>query len=103
MARESHRAGKARVGRRLVPACQQNNVMPFVTVQWTREGTAPGADRTTAEQKAEIFRGVSRVLQDVLGKPQDWTWVVIQEVDTEDWGWGGMPVLEYRKQLAAKL
>ena len=76
--------------------------MPFVTVQLTREGTEPGADRTTPEQKAAIFHGISQVLLDVLGKPHDWTWVVIQEVEPDDWGWGGMPVLEYRKQLAAK-
>lgn len=76
--------------------------MPFVTVQLTREGTEPGADRTTPEQKAAIFQGISQVLLDVLGKPHEWTWVVIQEVDPEDWGWGGMPVLEYRKQRAAK-
>jgi 4-oxalocrotonate tautomerase len=76
--------------------------MPFVTVQLTREGTAPGTDRTTPAQKAAIFQGISQVLGDVLGKPHDWTWVVIQEVDPEDWGWGGLPVLEYRKQVAER-
>lgn len=76
--------------------------MPFVTVQLTREGTEPGVDHVTAEQKAAIFHGMSQVLLDVLGKPHAWTWVVIQEVDTGDWGWGGMPVLEYRRRLADK-
>jgi 4-oxalocrotonate tautomerase len=76
--------------------------MPFVTVQMTREGTEPGADHTTPEQKAAIFHGISQVLLDVLGKPHDWTWVVIQEVEPDNWGWGGMPILEYRKQFAAK-
>ncbi|QAY79069.1 4-oxalocrotonate tautomerase family protein [Sphingosinicella sp. BN140058] len=74
--------------------------MPIVTVQLTREGTEPGVDHVTAEQKAAIFQGMSQVLLDVLGKPHAWTWVVIQEVDVQDWGWGGLPVLEYRKQLA---
>lgn len=74
--------------------------MPFVTVQLTREGTEPGVDGLTAAQKSAIMHGMSQVLLDVLGKPHAWTWVVIQEVDTQDWGWGGMPVLEYRKQLA---
>ena len=74
--------------------------MPFVTVQLTREGTEPGTDRMTQAQKAAIFHGMSQVLLDVLGKPPEWTWVVIQEVDTEDWGWGGVPALDYRKQLA---
>lgn len=76
--------------------------MPFVTVQLTREGTQPGVDHTTADQKAAIFKGMSQVLLDVLGKPLDWTWVVIQEVEPQDWGWGGLPVNEYRKQLAAR-
>ena len=74
--------------------------MPIVTVQLTKEGTAPGADRTTPEQKAAIYKGISEVLRDVLGKPVDWTWVIIQEVETEDWGWGGLPVLEYRRRKA---
>lgn len=76
--------------------------MPFVTVQLTREGTAPGADRMTDEQKAAVFKGISQVMLDVLGKPHDWTWVVIDEVDPADWGWGGMPVMDYRRQLAGK-
>ncbi|MBU3078829.1 tautomerase family protein [Sphingomonas quercus] len=74
--------------------------MPFVTVELTREGTEPDVAGVTPEQKAAIFKGVSQVLSDVLGKPADWTWVVIREVALEDWGWGGLPVLEYRKQLA---
>jgi 4-oxalocrotonate tautomerase len=74
--------------------------MPIITVQLTREGTEPGIDRVTPEQKAEIYRRMSQVLLDVLGKPLDWTWVIFQEVELEDWGWGGLPVLEYRKRRA---
>jgi 4-oxalocrotonate tautomerase len=29
------------------------------------------------------------------------TFVVIEEVDLENWGWAGLPVEEYRKQLSA--
>jgi 4-oxalocrotonate tautomerase len=83
-------------------ACIEEKTMPFVTVQLTREGTEPGVDSLTPAQKSAIFQGMSQVLLDVLGKPHAWTWVVIQEVDTADWGWGGMPVLEYRKQLAGE-
>lgn len=75
--------------------------MPIVTVQLTREGSEPGLDRVTPEQKAAIHKGMAEVLQQVLGKPPDWTWVIIQEVELEDWGWGGLPVLEYRKAKAA--
>ena len=76
--------------------------MPIVTVQLTREGTEPGVEHVTAEQKAAIYKGMSQVLLDVLGKPFEWTWVVFQEVEMENWGWGGMPVAEYRKLLARR-
>jgi 4-oxalocrotonate tautomerase len=75
--------------------------MPIVTVQLTKEGTEPGAD-ITPEQKAAIHKGMSQVLLDVLGKPLDWTWVIIQEVELDNWGWGGLPVLEYRKKMAER-
>ena len=75
--------------------------MPIVTVQVTREGTEPGVDHVTEEQKAAIYKGMSQVLLDVLGKPLDSTFVVIQEVELENWGWGGMSVPEYRSRLAA--
>ncbi|BAV47821.1 4-oxalocrotonate tautomerase [Mesorhizobium sp. 113-1-2] len=65
--------------------------MPIVTVQLTPEGTEPGVDHVTAEQKAAIYKGVSEVLLDVLGKPLDWTWVVFEEGEMENWGWAGCP------------
>jgi 4-oxalocrotonate tautomerase len=76
--------------------------MPIVTIQVTREGTKPGADSVTAAEKAELIKGVSHLLLDVLNKPLAATFVVIEEVEKENWGWGGLPVDEYRKQLAAK-
>ena len=74
--------------------------MPIVTIQVTREGTTPGAATITAEEKAALIKGVSDLLRDVLNKPLESTFVVIEEVDTDNWGWGGMPVLEYRRQHA---
>lgn len=74
--------------------------MPYVTVQITREGTEPGTTQVSADQKAALFKGISDVLWQVLGKPPEWTWVVVQEVEPEDWGWGGLPVLKYRARLA---
>jgi 4-oxalocrotonate tautomerase len=70
--------------------------MPIVTIDVTREGTAPGADSVTAEEKAALIRGVSELLLDVLGKPLDATFVVINEVPLDNWGWGGLPVEQYR-------
>ena len=75
--------------------------MPIVTVQVTREGTAPDRTSVTAEEKAAIIRGVSEVLLDVLNKPLESTYVVIEEVELDNWGWGGLPAAEYRKLRAA--
>jgi len=74
--------------------------MPIVTIQVTREGTAPGAVSVTSEQKAALIQGVSQLLLDVLNKPLESTFVVIDEVDLENWGWGGLPVRAYREKLA---
>ena len=74
--------------------------MPIITIQVTREGTAPGAVSVTAEQKAALIKGASELLLEVLHKPLESTFVVIEEVDLENWGWGGLPVREYREKLA---
>jgi len=76
--------------------------MPIVTIQITREGSAPGRDAATADEKAALIKGVSELLRDVLNKPLDATFVVIEEVPLENWGWGGLPALEFRRRRAAK-
>jgi 4-oxalocrotonate tautomerase len=76
--------------------------MPIVTIQVTREGSSPGRNAVTAEEKATLIAGVSQLLLDVLHKPLEATFVVIEEVETENWGWGGLPVLEYRKRRAGR-
>jgi 4-oxalocrotonate tautomerase len=72
--------------------------MPIVTIQITREGSTPGASAATAEEKAALIKGVSQLLLDILNKPLSSTFVVIDEVDTENWGRGGLPVEEFRRQ-----
>ncbi|AKJ67632.1 4-oxalocrotonate tautomerase [Pandoraea thiooxydans] len=72
--------------------------MPMVTIQVTREGTKPDNESVTAEEKARLIKGVSHLLLDVLNKPLESTFVVIEEVSTENWGWGGLPVDAYRQQ-----
>ena len=69
--------------------------MPFVSIRITREGVSAG-------QKAQVIREVTDTLERVLRKPPEWTHVVIEEVDTDNWGWGGLPVLDYRKARAAR-
>ena len=57
------------------------------------ETTAPSAaTELTADQKAELIRGVTQLLVDVLGKNPATTVVVIDEVDTDNWGIGGETV-----------
>jgi 4-oxalocrotonate tautomerase len=72
--------------------------MPIVTIQVTREGSGPGRSAVTAEEKAKLIAGTSQLLLDVLNKPLDATFVVIEEVELENWGWGGLPVAERRKR-----
>lgn len=66
--------------------------MPVVHVQITREGV-------TREQKAALIQGMTQLLQDVLNKPPSLTHVLIEEIDLDNWGVGGLPALDYRKQL----
>lgn len=60
--------------------------MPVVTIQVTREGTTPERDSVSASEKAALIKGVSELLLNVLNKPLESTYVVIEEVDLENWG-----------------
>lgn len=75
--------------------------MPYVNIKVTREGTAPGASATTPEQKRALIQGVSDLLYQVMGKPHDSTFVVIDEVDLDSWGVGGVTVPEWRARPKA--
>jgi 4-oxalocrotonate tautomerase len=69
--------------------------MPIVNIKIAREGATP-------EQKAALIQGVTDVLVKVLNKSPTGTFVVIDEVDLENWGVGGLPLEAYRRQVAAK-
>lgn len=56
--------------------------MPYVNIKITREGATP-------EQKAALIKGVTDLLVEVLGKNPATTMVVIDEVETDNWGIGG--------------
>ena len=64
--------------------------MPYVNIRITREGA-------TAEQKAELIRGATQLLVDVLGKNPATTVVVIDEVETDNWGIGGESITVRRR------
>jgi 4-oxalocrotonate tautomerase len=70
------------------------NRVPYVNIRITREGVTPS-------QKAEIIKGVTDLLVSVLDKDPNGTFVVIDEVELDDWGVGGLPVREYRKRKKA--
>jgi 4-oxalocrotonate tautomerase len=70
--------------------------MPYVNIQITREGG------TTKDQKAQLIKGVTDLLQQVLNKDPKTTFVVIDEVDLDNWGVGGLQVPEYRKLMQQK-
>jgi 4-oxalocrotonate tautomerase len=67
--------------------------MPMVNVKITREGA-------TAEQKSQVIAEMTEVLARVLGKNPATTIVIIEEVETENWGIAGEPVSERRKRGA---
>jgi 4-oxalocrotonate tautomerase len=65
--------------------------MPYVNIRITREGATP-------EQKAALIRGATQLLVDVLGKNPQTTVVVVDEVETDNWGIAGETVTERRKR-----
>ena len=64
--------------------------MPYVNIKVTKEGVI------TAAQKRALIQGSSKLLLDVLGKPPRTTYVVIDEIDTDNWGIGDESVTRLR-------
>ncbi|WP_100999633.1 2-hydroxymuconate tautomerase family protein [Helicobacter pylori] len=67
--------------------------MPFVNVRITKEQGCP-----TAEQKKELIVGVTELLSKALNKNKASTVVIIDEIDTDNYGLGGKSITEARKQ-----
>ncbi len=65
--------------------------MPYVNIKITREGVS-------VEQKEQLIQGATRLLSDILGKNPETTVVVIDEIDTDNWGIGGERVTVRRKR-----
>jgi len=72
----------------------KGDIMPYVNIKVTREGVI-------SDQKAELISGVTDLLVRVLNKSPATTFVVIDEVALEDWGVGGLPVEQYRREAAS--
>ncbi len=67
--------------------------MPYVNIRITREGA-------TADQKARLIKGATQLLVDVLGKDPQTTVVVIDEVETDNWGIGGETITVRRNRTS---
>ena len=71
--------------------------MPYVNIKVTG-----GNEATSAEQKAELIRGVTELLSRVLNKNPETTVVVIDEIDMDNWGIGGKSVTVRRAEARNK-
>ena len=65
--------------------------MPYVNIKITKEEVTP-------EKKAQLIKGATELLQNVMGKNPQTTIVVIDEVDTDNWGIAGETITERRKK-----
>ena len=64
--------------------------MPFINIKITNDGVTPG-------KKAALIKGATELLQNVLGKNPQTTVVVIEEIETDNWGIGGESITARRK------
>ncbi|MCF6410280.1 2-hydroxymuconate tautomerase family protein [Pseudalkalibacillus salsuginis] len=64
---------------------------PYVNIKITKEDITP-------EKKAQLIKGATQLLVDVLGKNPNTTVVVIDEVDTDNWGIAGETITVRRKK-----
>lgn len=55
--------------------------MPIINIKITKEGVTPA-------QKQALIKGATQLMVDVLDKAPQVTFVVIEEVETDDWGIG---------------
>ena len=64
--------------------------MPYINIKVTDE-------EVTALQKRALIVGATQLLVDVLGKDPSTTVVVIDEINTDNWGVGGEVVTKLRQ------
>jgi 4-oxalocrotonate tautomerase len=65
--------------------------MPYINVKITDEGV-------TIAQKQAIIKGCTQLMVEVLDKNPATTFVVIDEVNTDNWGIGFEQVTDLRKK-----
>ena len=67
--------------------------MPYVNIRLTREQIP-----ITAEQKTALIKGVTDLLVVVVNRGPKTTVVVIDEIDTDNYGLGGETITGIRRQ-----
>jgi 4-oxalocrotonate tautomerase len=65
--------------------------VPYVNIKVTKE-------EVTKKQKQQLIDGATRLLAEVLDKSPATTFVIIEEVETDNWGIAGEQVTERRKK-----
>lgn len=65
--------------------------MPYINIKVTDESVTP-------QQKKKLIAGATQLLVDVLDKNPNTTVVVIDEVNTDNWGIGGEQVTVLRNR-----
>jgi 4-oxalocrotonate tautomerase len=77
---------------KLFISLEKTGTMPYIKIELTREGV-------TKKQKQQLIKGVTQLLIEVLNKDPQLIHVVIDEVDTDNWGVAGEQVTEMRKRI----
>jgi 4-oxalocrotonate tautomerase len=65
--------------------------MPYVNIRMTR-------DDVSTEKKEQLILEVTQLLADVLGKSPESVTVVLDEVETDNWGIGGETITRRRRR-----
>lgn len=66
--------------------------MPFINIRITKENNEP-----TIKQKEELIEGVTELVSKILNKNKASTVVIIDEIETNNYGLGGKSITEVRK------
>ena len=64
--------------------------MPYINIKITNE-------QVTERQKQDLIRGATQLMVDVLNKDPSTTFVIIDEINTDNWGIGYDTVSVIRK------
>lgn len=68
--------------------------MPFVNIKITKENETP-----TKEQKEALIQGVTELIAKILNKNKASTVVIIDKINTDNYGLGGESITQVRKRV----